>query len=74
MFSMSMIASSTTTPTAMTSPARTICSSSPRTRSTSAAAIRDSGIATRLISAVRHSNRNATRIRTTSRQPISSAR
>ena len=39
----------------------------------SPAATSDSGIATRLISAARHSNRKATRTRTTSRQPRSSA-
>ena len=64
MFSMSMIASSTTTPTAITSPARTIVLIvAPRSVSTSPAATSDSGIATRLMSAARHSKRNATRTR-----------
>ena len=59
---------------AITSPARTIVLIvAPRRWSTSTAAISDSGIATRLISAVRQSNRNATSTMTTSRQPMSSA-
>ena len=73
-FSMSMIASSTTTPTAITSPARTMTLiDSPRTWSTTAAAMSDSGIEARLMNAVRHSNRKATRMSTTSAQPMRSA-
>ena len=56
MFSISMIASSTTTPTAMTNPARTIVLIVvPRRCSTIAAVMSDSGMATRLINAVRQS-------------------
>ena len=59
MFSTSMIASSTTSPIAITRPARTIVLIvAPTQTSTSVAAISDSGIAVRLISAVRQSNRN----------------
>ncbi len=59
MFSTSMIASSTTSPMAITSPAMTIVLSvAPMAVSTSVAAISDSGIAVRLISAVRQSKRN----------------
>ena len=74
MFSMSMMASSTTTPTAITRPARImvliVC---PRRCSTSNAAISDIGMATTLISALRHEKRNISRIRTTSAQPRSRA-
>ncbi len=73
-FSTSMMASSTTTPMATTSPASTITLSvtswASRTR---IAAINDSGMASRLMKAVRHSNRNAMMITTTSRMPISIA-
>ena len=58
MFSTSMIASSTTTPMATTSPARTITLMvAPRRSSTITAASSDSGIAIRLMKAVRHTNR-----------------
>src|SRR5262245_6026968 len=74
MFSMSMMASSTTTPTAMTNPARTmVLIVVPRTYNTSAPAISDNGIATTLMSAARHSYRKAPRTTITSRQPMSSA-
>ena len=74
MFSTSMIASSTTTPSAITKPASTIVLTvAPVANSTSTAASRDSGIATTQISAVRHSNRNATSTSTTRMQPSSSA-
>ena len=60
MFSTSMIASSTTSPSAITRPASTIVLSvPPRQCSTSAAASSDSGIAVRLMSAVRQSKRNS---------------
>jgi len=56
MFSTSMIASSTTSPIAMTSPARTIVLIVvPIARRTTPAATSDSGIAVRLMSAVRQS-------------------
>ena len=75
MFSTSMIASSTTTPIATTSPASTITLMvASRRSSTRIAASSDSGIAIRLMNAVRHSNRKAMMIRITSRMPISSAR
>ena len=75
MFSTSMIASSTTSPSAMMSPAITIVLSVPPIRlSTSAAASRDNGIAVRLMTAVLQSQRNAASTMTTKRQPTSSAR
>ena len=56
-----MIASSTTSPMAITSPAITmVLSVAPAAVRTSVAAISDSGIAVRLISAVRQSKRNET--------------
>ena len=68
MFSTSMIASSTTTPIATTSPASTITLMVvSRRSSTRIAAISESGIAIRLMNAVRHSNRKAAMISTTSR-------
>ena len=74
MFSTSMMASSTTTPTEMTNPARIIVLMvTSRTYRTIAAAMSDSGIATRLISAVRHSKRNTTRITKTRMLPRISA-
>ena len=74
MFSMSMMASSTTTPTAITNPARImVLMVAPRMYSTRAPAISDSGIATTLINAARHSKRNAPSTRMTSRHPISKA-
>ena len=75
MFSTSMIASSTTTPTAITKPGQDHRVDRRRRagRAPAPAATSESGIATRLISAVRHSNRKATRTSTTSRQPRSSA-
>ena len=74
MFSTSMIASSTTTPTEITNPARTIVLIvTSRAHRTMAAAISDSGMATRLISAVRHSNRNRMRITKTRTLPRISA-
>ena len=55
-FSMSMMASSTMSPSAITKPARImVLIVAPRACSTSPAAISDSGIATTLITAVRHS-------------------
>ena len=75
MFSTSMMASSTTTPTATTRPASTITFTvAPATSSTSSAATRDSGMAIRLMNAVRHSNRKATMIKATSRMPSRIAR
>ncbi len=75
MFSTSMMASSTTTPTATTRPASTITFTvAPARSSTSSAATRDSGMAIRLMNAVRHSNRNATMIKATSRMPSRIAR
>ena len=60
MFSTSMIASSTTSPSAMTRPASTIVLSVAAAQcSTSTAATSDSGMAVRLMSAVRQSNRNS---------------
>ena len=74
MFSTSMIASSTTTPMATTSPASTITFTvAPRRSRTSRAATSDSGMAIRLMKAVRHSKRNAMMIRMTSRMPINIA-
>ena len=53
-----MMASSTTTPMATTSPARTITLIvAPAASNTSTAATRDNGIAIKLMKAVRHSNR-----------------
>ena len=65
-----MMASSTSAPRAMTSPASVIvlivwsCA-----WSTSRVAVIDSGMVSRLISATRHSNRNSARMITTSRKP-----
>ena len=74
MFSTSMIASSTTTPIATTSPASTITLMVVWVRSSvRIAASSDSGIAIRLMKAVRHSNRNAAMISITSSTPISNA-
>ena len=74
MFSTSMIASSTTTPIATTSPARTMTLIVvSRTSSTSTAASSESGIAMRLMNAVRSSKRKAMMITITSSTPISSA-
>ena len=65
MFSMSMIASSTMTPSAITIPARIIVLIvAPRQWRTSPAATSESGIATTLINAVRHSYRNMQSIST----------
>ena len=70
MFSMSMIASSTITPSAITKPARIIVLIvAPTVASTSPAATRDSGIVTRLISATRHSKRKNSRISVTRMKP-----
>ena len=70
-----MMASSTTTPMATTSPASTITLTvAPARSSTSTAATSDSGMAIRLMNAVRHSNRNAMMIRITSRMPMNIAR
>ena len=75
MFSTSMMASSTTTPMATTSPASTITLTvAPIWSSTSTAATRDRGMASRLMNAVRHSNRNAMMMRITSRIPMNIAR
>ena len=74
MFSMSMMASSTTTPTATARPARTIVfTDAPRSVSTTPAATSESGIATRLMNAAFHSYRKAISTSTTSAQPSSSA-
>ena len=75
MFSTSMMASSTTTPTATTRPASTITLTvAPAQSSTSSAATSDSGMAIRLMNAVRHSNKKATMIKATSRMPSRIAR
>ncbi len=75
MFSTSMIASSTTTPIATTRPARTMTLIvASRRSSTSTAARSESGIATRLMNAVRNSKRNAAMMRMTSSTPMSRAR
>ena len=67
---MSMIASSTTTPTATANPARIIVLMvAPVMSSTIAAVARDSGIASRLTSAARHWNRNVISTNTTRMQP-----
>ena len=58
-----MMASSTTAPSAMTSPASVIVLIvSPRQCSTSSVAISDSGMVSTLISATRHSKRNSARM------------
>ena len=70
MFSMSMMASSTTTPTATANPASTIVLIvDPVRSSTMAAVASDSGMASRLISAARHWNRKASSTNTTRMQP-----
>ena len=75
MFSMSMIASSTTTPTATANPASTIVLIvDPASSSTIAAVTSDSGIASRLTSAARHWNKNASSTNTTRMQPRSTDR
>ena len=69
-FSMSMIASSTMSPSAITNPARTIVLIvTPRHDRTRPAAISESGMAVMLISAVRHSKRNAPSMRIMSSAP-----
>ena len=74
MFSMSMIASSTTTPTATPKPARIIVLIvAPSASSTIPAAASDSGIASRLTNAARHWNRNAISTNTTRMQPSTTA-
>ena len=74
MFSTSMMASSTTSPSAITSPAMTIVFSvRPSAEMTTTAATSDSGMAVKLMNAVRQSKRNSTRIAATRPQPISSA-
>ena len=74
MFSTSMIASSTTTPMATTSPASTMTLRvAPAASRTSMAATSESGMAIRLMKAVRHSKRNATMINTTRAMPSRSA-
>lgn len=74
MFSTSMMASSTTTPRATTSPASTITLMvAPRRSRTRSAAASDSGMAMSEMNAVRHSKRKAARISTTSATPISRA-
>ena len=73
-FSTSMMASSTTSPRAMTRPARTmVLRVPPRHCRTSTAARRESGMARRLMTAVRHSKRKAARMSATRRQPQSMA-
>ena len=74
MFSTSMMASSTTTPMATTSPARTmtLMDASRRSRNQTAD-ISDRGIATRLMIAVRTVNRNAVMMTITSSMPSSRA-
>ena len=75
MFSTSMIASSTTSPSAMTSPAITIVLMvAPLHSNTSPAPSSDSGMATRLIVACRQSRVKTNSTTATSRQPIASAR
>ncbi len=74
MFSTSMMASSTTAPRAMMSPANVmVLTVSPRQCSTSSVAINDSGIVSMLISATRHSKRKRARMTTTSTNPRISA-
>jgi hypothetical protein len=74
MFSTSMMASSTTTPIATTSPARTMTLTvAPAASRIRTAATRESGMAIRLMKAVRHSNKKATKISTTSPIPQSMA-
>ncbi len=74
MFSTSIIASSTTSPSAITSPAITIVLSvKPNAVSSTTAETRDNGIAIKLMSAVRQSKRKITRISTTRAQPMSNA-
>ena len=69
-----MIASSTTSPIAITNPARTMTLIVvARKSSTTIAAMRDSGMATTLINAVRHSKRKKARITITRRDPTISA-
>ena len=63
MFSTSMMASSTTSPMAMARPARTIVLIVPPSqRSRTTAETSDSGMAVRLMTAVRHSKRKAMRM------------
>ena len=71
MFSTSMIASSTTTPTAITNPARIIVLmvAPAQVEHQRRRPPATSGMATRLINAVRHSKRKAPSTSTTSRQP-----
>ena len=71
MFSTSMMASSTTSPTAMARPASTIVLSVPpmSTEHQHGATI-DSGMAVRLMTAVRHSNRKAMTMSATRTQPM----
>ena len=72
---MSMIASSTTTPTATANPASTIVLIVDPVRSSTIAAVAsDSGMASRLTSAARHWNRNASSTNTTRMQPRSTDR
>ncbi len=72
MFSMSMIASSTTTPTATANPARIIVLIVvPSATSTISAAASDSGMASRETSAARHWKRNISSTNTTRMQPSS---
>ena len=72
MFSTSMIASSTTSPNAMTKPANTIVLTvPPRQYNTIMAAISESGIAIALIIAHRQSYRNASSTNITRMQPRS---
>ena len=74
MFSTSMMASSTTAPSAITSPARVIVLIvSPRQYKTSSVVINDSGMVRMLIKATRHSNRNNAKITMTSTNPSTSA-
>src|SRR5262249_55218885 len=74
MFSTSIIASSTTSPSAITSPASTIVLMvAPEYEITNNAATSDRGIAVRLMTAVRQSYRNTTRMTATSMQPTRSA-
>ena len=74
MFSTSMMASSTTSPSAITRPAITIVLRvNPNAVSTTTAVTSDSGTAVRLMRAVRQSNRKAIRMTTTNPHPISSA-
>jgi len=74
MFSTSMMASSTTSPTAMASPPSVkVFRLMPKAHNTEIAPNSDSGMAVREIKAIRKLNRKRTRTTTTSPAPISKA-